>query len=92
MWRHGEGGQINYVTVPIMPGGLLPEPGNLKAVSIDLGVATGQKAEPGTKYRFRVVFQNDSDQAFAGVPVAVLHVNTKPFCTTKPVRFCPKRS
>ncbi|MCL6479852.1 MAG: hypothetical protein K6T65_15885, partial [Peptococcaceae bacterium] len=73
MWRHGEGGQINYITVPLMPDVLLPEPGNLKAVSIDPGVPQGQKAEPGKEYTATVVFENESDQAYPGTPVAVLH-------------------
>ena len=73
MWRYGAGGQINYMTVPLMPDVLLPEPGNLKAVSIDLGVPPGQKAEPGKEYTATVVFENESDQAYPGTPVAVLH-------------------
>lgn len=73
MWRYDENGSLWYVTVPIMPGGLLPEPGNLKAVSIDLGVPQGQLAGPGTEYTATVVFENESDQAFPGTPVAVLH-------------------
>jgi len=47
--------------------------GNLKAVSIDLGVPAGQKAEPGAEYTATVVFENESDQAYPGTPVAVLH-------------------
>lgn len=77
MWRHGEDGQINYVTVPLLPGELvepeLPAEDNLKAVSINLGVPSGNKANPGTKYQARVVFENQSAKSFTEVPVAVLH-------------------
>ncbi|HOV79411.1 MAG TPA: hypothetical protein PK728_04835 [Bacillota bacterium] len=73
MWRYGSGGQINYMTVPLLPDALLPEPGNLKAVSIDLGVPQGQKAEAGAEYTATVVFENESDQAYPGTPIAVLH-------------------
>ncbi|MCL6559195.1 MAG: hypothetical protein K6U74_10440 [Firmicutes bacterium] len=75
MWRynpntiHG----VSYLVVPLMPDALLPDPGNLKAVSIDLGVPPGQLAEPGTQYRARVVFKNESARALTEVPVAVLH-------------------
>ena len=72
MW-HEMGGSIWYITVPIMPEVLVPKPGNLKAVSIDLGVPPGQKAEPGKEYTATVVFENESDQAYPGTPVAVLH-------------------
>jgi hypothetical protein len=62
MWRYGDAGQINYVTVPLLPGVLLEPPAedNLKAVSIDLGVPPGQLAEPGTQYQARVAFKNES--------------------------------
>ena len=61
------------MTVPILPNVLLPELGNLKAVSIDLGIPPGQLAEPDTKYMATVVFKNEFDQKLTGVPVAVLH-------------------
>ena len=72
MFRYGNNG-INYMTVPILPNLLVPDVGNLKAVSIDLGVPAGQKAEPDTKYTATVVFTNESAEAMLGTPVAVLH-------------------
>jgi len=72
MWHHRDGG-LWYITVPLMPEVLIPKPGNLKAVSIDLGVPQGQKAEPGAEYIATVVFENESDQPYPGTPVAVLH-------------------
>jgi len=73
MWHYDANGNLWYVTVPIAPGILIPPAGNLKAVSIDLGVPPGQKAEPGTEYTATVVFENESDQVYLGTPVAVLH-------------------
>ncbi|MBP7330893.1 MAG: hypothetical protein KBA08_01035 [Firmicutes bacterium] len=73
MWHKDASGGLWYVTVPIMPNALLPELGNLKAVSIDLGVPPGQLAEPDTKYMATVVFKNEFDKKLTGVPVAVLH-------------------
>ncbi|BAF58351.1 hypothetical membrane protein [Pelotomaculum thermopropionicum SI] len=75
MFRYGSGGQINYITVPLMPDALIEPPAedNLKAVSLDLGIPPGQLAEPGTQYRARAEFQNESARALTEVPVAVLH-------------------
>lgn len=73
MWHRDANGNLWYVTVPIAPGVLIPPAGNLKAVSIDLGVPQGQKAEPGKEYTATVVFENESDQAYPRTPVAVLH-------------------
>ncbi len=73
MWHYDSDGYPWYVTVPIMPNALLPELGNLKAVSIDLGVPPGQKAEPGAEYTATVVFENESAETMLGTPVAVLH-------------------
>jgi len=61
------------MTVPLLPDVMLPEPGNLKAVSLDLGVPQGQKAEPGAEYTATVVFENESDRAYPGTSVTVLH-------------------
>lgn len=72
MWRYGDSGQINYVTVPLLSGILLTE-NNLKAVSIDLGIPQDQLASPGSEYIATVVFENSSDQTFPETPVAVLH-------------------
>lgn len=73
MWHKDANGNLWYITIPIAPSILIPPPGNLKAVSIDLGVPAGQKAEPGAEYTATVVFENESDQAYSGTPVAILH-------------------
>lgn len=53
LWYYDANGKLLYVTVPILPNALISED-NLKAVSLDLGVPPGQKAEPGTQYTARV--------------------------------------
>jgi|GEM_PF-2223938 len=73
MWHKDEAGNLWYITIPIASSILIPPPGNLKAVSLDLGVPAGQKAEPGAEYTATVVFENESEQAYPGTPVAVLH-------------------
>lgn len=73
MWHKDAAGNLWYITIPIAPSILIPPPGNLKAVSLDLGVPAGQKAEPGAEYTATVVFENESDQPYPGTPVAVLH-------------------
>ncbi|OPX85776.1 MAG: hypothetical protein A4E53_03371 [Pelotomaculum sp. PtaB.Bin104] len=75
-----------------MPTALLPEPGNLKAVFIDLGVPQGQKAEPGAEYTATLVVENISDRAYPGTPVAVLHGEYQATLYDESGRVLPKKT
>ncbi|MFZ5634723.1 MAG: Athe_2463 domain-containing protein [Bacillota bacterium] len=70
MWRYGAGGQINYMTVPLLPDALLPV-NNLVALRMHSGVEG--EAEPGVRYTAAVDFQNQSDNPLTGVPVGAFH-------------------